>query len=195
MRRIIAGLDLETTGKEQEKGHRIIEIACVLHDLDTRARIGSFEQRINPQRGIDPDAQAVHGISFEDLVSCPVLEDVAPKISALLQRCDYVVAHNGVGFDMPFLFGELLRVGSPLPANVRVIDTMLQGRWATSDGAVPNLGTLCFASDVPYDKSLAHGATYDVEVMLQCFFKHFGSGFFTLPEQPYVYAPPCAKEK
>lgn len=189
MTRLIAGLDIETTGISQEKGHRIIEVSLILHDLDTGGRKGSFTTRINPQRPIDEDAEKVHGISFDSLVGCPVWTDVAPKLSAIMGRCDYIVAHNGEGFDMPFVFQEFLRVGVSLPT-VRLIDTMLQGRWATPDGSVPNLGALCFASDVPYDPEQAHGAEYDVEVMLACFFKLYPRGFFTLPADPFKLPSP-----
>lgn len=179
-RQIVGGLDIETTGLEQEKGHRIVELALVLRDLGTGAPVGKYVQRINPQRPIDPGAQAVHGIGLDDLLDKPTWEEVAPKVAALLQRVPIVVAHNGEGFDGPFVFRELMRVGQPLP-EVRLVDTMLQGRWATPDGAVPNLGQLCWACDVPYDKSQAHGAEYDVDVMLDCFFKQYPRGFFVLP--------------
>lgn len=190
---IVGGLDIETTGLDQPEGHRIIELAVILHDLDTQKEIGRYETRINPERGIDAKAQEVHGIAYEDLVDKPLWTAIAPKVGKLLSHCHYVVAHNGVGFDMPFLFGELIRVGEPLPS-MGVIDTMLQGRWATPDGAVPNLGALAFASNVPYDKSKAHAATYDVEVMLACFFKHYPK-FFQLPTAPYQYQLPVKEKK
>ncbi len=193
-RRIVAGFDTETTGLDQTEGHRLIEVAVLIYDLDTQERLGKFVSRINPQRGIDPKAQEVHGISYDELIREPLWEEVAPKLSALLSRCHYVVAHNGIGFDMPFVWGEFIRAGVSLP-EVAVVDTMLQGRWATPDGAVPNLGALCFASGVQYDKALAHAAEYDVSVMMQCFFRHFPAGFFTLPAQPYRYSLPTPKEK
>lgn len=193
-RLLAAGLDLETTGIDQTDGHRIIEIALAVYDLNTAARVGQFSTRINPQRGIDPKAQAVHGISFEELAGEPLWEAVAPKVSAILGRCKYVVAHNGVGFDMPFLTGELMRAGHAAPY-VGVVDTMLQARWATADGALPNLGALCFACGVEYDKSKAHGAIYDVEVMMQCFFRQFSRGFFHLPAEPYVYKVPASRKE
>ncbi len=191
---LIAGIDLETTGLAQSDGHRIIEIAIAIHDLDTQARIGKFETRINPQRPIDTGAQAVHGIGFEMLTHCPLWSSVAPKVSAILSRVRYVVAHNGLGFDMPFLYGELLRQGCSLP-EVSVVDTMQQARWATSDGSLPNLGALAFACDVPYDSAKAHAALYDVDVMMRCFFGQYPRGFFSLPTEPYRYTgtPKSAK--
>ena len=177
--------DTETTGLKQEEGHRLIEVALQLRD-DAGKVLGSYVTRINPQRGIDPKAQEVHGISFEDLIGEPLWEDVAPKLSLLLSKCDYVVAHNGEGFDLPFVVRELIRVGVSVPP-IRSIDTMLGGRWATPDGSVPNLGALAWACDVPYDKSKAHAALYDVEVMADCFYKaraYFAipSHFFELPK-------------
>jgi DNA polymerase-3 subunit epsilon len=94
--------------------------------------------------------------------------------------CNVIVAHNGNGFDLPFIAAELLRIGSPVP-NVQSVDTMLDGRWATPNGKYPNLEELCFAMDVPYDQKLAHSAEYDVNVMLDCFFKALKMGFYKLP--------------
>ena len=185
---LIAGLDLETTGLDQTEGHRIIEVALVIYELGTGKERGRIEQRINPMRGIDPKAQAVHGICAEDLIGKPQWETVGHGVSNLISRCQYVVAHNGIGFDAPFLWGEFERIGVALPS-VPIIDTMIQGRWATPDGAVPNLEALCFACNVEYDRNKAHGATYDVSVMMACFFKQYERGFFTLPSSPYVYKP------
>lgn len=184
----IAGLDIETTGLDQTTGHRIIEIAISVYELETQRKLGEYATRINPLRPIDPAAQEVHGISLEELLDKPTWETVAPKVAKLLSHCHYVVAHNGEGFDLPFIFGELIRAEVALPT-VGSLDTMLQGRWATPDGSLPSLQALCFASGVPYDTNKAHGAIYDVDVMMQCLFKHFGS-FFALPTAPYQYTVP-----
>lgn len=192
---VVAGLDIETTGLDQADNHRIIELAISLFDLNTKEKIGSFLTQINPQRSIDPKAQEVHGISFESLIEKPLWSAVAPKVAALLGRCHYVVAHNGLGFDMPFLYGELIRAGQAQP-KVGLIDTMLQARWATADGALPNLGALCFACGVEYDKAKAHSALYDVHVMMECFFSQYERGFFSLPKTQYEYeVPKSRKEK
>lgn len=182
---IIAGVDIETTGLDQEKGHRIIEFAAVIYRFDPAAHVateaGKFVQRINPERAIDPAAYAVHGINYEDVAYSPKWNEVAPKISKLLSAADIVVAHNGNGFDLPFIAAELLRVGQPVP-DVVSVDTMLEGRWATPMGKVPNLGELCFACGVDYDPSQAHAAEYDVRVMMDSFFIAHRKGFVQLPE-------------
>lgn len=176
---LIFGLDIETTGLEQEKGHRIIEIAMVGFDVETRKPKGAYVKRINPARAIDPKAQAVHGISLADLAGEPAWEAIAPDIYKLLNAADYVVAHNGNRFDLPFIAMELMRVGQPIP-NVTPIDT-LDARWATPDGKMPKLQELCWAFDVDYDPAKAHGARYDVDVMMQCFWIGLDRGLFSLP--------------
>ena len=51
--------------------------------------------RFNPRRSIDPKAQAVHGISLEELAAEPLLADHAGKIAAYMGACSALVAHNG----------------------------------------------------------------------------------------------------
>lgn len=175
---ILGALDTETTGLEWGD-HRFIEV--FVHRLGTDGK--SLEEklfRIHPQRSIQPAAQAVHKISLADLAGCPAWEDVAPDIHSMLSRCDLLVAHNGEGFDLPFLNYEFERVGLP-KLKVPMFDTMLEGRWATPIGKVPNLGELCWACEVDYDGSKAHAADYDVRVMMDCFFKGVEWGFFSPP--------------
>jgi DNA polymerase-3 subunit epsilon len=177
----ILGLDTETTGLDQAKGHRIIEVAGIHAEWDgTRmSLLRKFTKRINPERSIDPDAQAVHHISAVDLAGEPLWPEVAPAVMAQLYLADVVVCHNA-SFDGPFLAAELLRVGLT-PPPVEIFCTMEAGRWATGQGKLPRLGELCWALGVAYDESKAHAAEYDVIVMLQCLAKGLKRGFYQLP--------------
>jgi DNA polymerase-3 subunit epsilon len=176
MTNIIGGLDLETTGLDQSAGHRIIEIAILLYNLESEQFLGKFVQRINPMRPIDPAAQAVHGITFDQLAAAPVWETVAPRVSQILSKIQYGIAHNGYGFDFPFLAAELMRVGVAVPV-FEPIDTMTESRWATPLGKNPNLRELCFACGVDYDPSKAHAAEYDVTQMMAAYFVARAQGF------------------
>lgn len=176
---LLIGLDLETTGLDWATGHRIMELAALLYDENAVLK-GQFVQRYNPQRPVDPKAQAVHGISFEMVSECPTLDRDAVKIATLLNKADVIVAHNGEDFDLPFLNHELTLLGAPT-VKTPLVDTLTQGRWATPMGKIPNLGELCFATGVPYDPSKAHGAAYDVKVMMEAFFKGWKKGFFSIP--------------
>lgn len=182
----VAGVDIETTGLAQAEGHRIIEIAILIYELATERYVGKYVTRINPLRPIDPKAQAVHGISFEELSSCKTWEEIAPDVSKVFSKVDgALVAHNGVGFDMPFINAELARVGLP-KVILPVVDTMLQARWATPNGKSPNLGELCFACGIDYNSDEAHAAEYDVKVMLASFFEGYRTGFFKIESETLI---------
>jgi DNA polymerase III subunit epsilon len=178
---LIAGIDLETTGLEIGD-HRIIEVYVGLWDSTQRMRrMEPLNLRIHPQRTIMPAAQAVHRISIQDLQGCPIWDrSVAQMVWNGIAAADVVVAHNGEGFDLPFLNYEFKRVGVP-EVSTPMFDTMLNGRWATPHGKVPNLAELCFACGVNYDVSRAHAADYDVERMMECLFKGADWGFYELP--------------
>lgn len=178
---IVAGTDIETTGLEQEKGHRIIEISLDLYKSTDGLEFVSmgpvWTRRINPLRPIDPAAEHVHKISLSDLRGEPEWDEVAPELTKLLSRCDLVVGHNGEGFDFPFIGLELIRIGHDIPS-FEIFDTMLQGRSATGMGKVPNLGELCFAFGIDYDPAVAHAAEYDTKKMMECFFTGLRWGVF-----------------
>lgn len=179
----IGFLDLETTGLEQSKGHRIIELAFLLYsyDQDTGEQkpIGKFVQRVNPDRAIDAKAQAVHKISINDLMGEPLWEDVVDKVVKVLSRINMLVCHNAE-FDGNFIAGEILRVGRKLP-NPELFCTMDEGRFATYDGFPPSLRKLCECFGITYDLSKAHGAEYDILLTAKCFFMGLQRGVYNLP--------------
>jgi DNA polymerase-3 subunit epsilon len=176
---LLTGIDLETTGLDPDKGHRIVEIAMLTYDTDSRELVDSYIQRFNPERPIDTEAQAIHGICFEDLVGCPKFTDKAGEIFDRLNNADFLLAHN-LAFDAPFVGSELVAAGKGIP-DIGGICTMENGRWACADGKLPNLGELCFALGVEYDVAKAHGAEYDIQVAIECFFKGLDRGFYELP--------------
>lgn len=175
---IIAGVDIETTGFDHNDD-RIVEIAIVLHKDDRQPAL-RYVKRVHPQRSISPGAQRVHGISIPDLVDCPPWEETGHTVSKILDKADLLVGHNGDKFDVPFIIAQLMRVGAAMPS-FHTFDTMLEGRWATFNGKYPKLGELCFALDVAYEPEKAHSALYDVDVMMECFYRGLDRGSFTLP--------------
>lgn len=176
--------DIETTGLKQEDGHRIIEVALSCWGFNTvtgeRRKVGkSYIQRINPERPIDPGAEAVHGIKLADLRGKPKWKEVAPIVEKILAKTDLFVAHNAA-FDAPFLALELVREGFPMP-NFNVFCTMDQGRKATGMGKVPNLGELAYACGFDYDTEQAHSAAYDTSLLEQCYWVGVERGLFKSP--------------
>jgi len=102
-------LNIETTGLDSAKGHRIIEIAAV-ELLDRRVSGNHFHRFLNPERAINPGAQAVHGITLEFLKDKPKFAEVAQEFLTFMRGAE-LVAHNAP-FDVAFLNCELSLIGS-----------------------------------------------------------------------------------
>lgn len=100
-------LDCETTGTDRARD-QIIEV-CIQRGLR-----GGFSERwrIKPSVPIHPDAQAVHGITSEQLAACRPFVDHADAIVAEIAGADVIVGYN-VAFDLEMLHGELARAGKP----------------------------------------------------------------------------------
>jgi DNA polymerase-3 subunit epsilon len=112
-------LDLESTGTNW-RFDRIVEFAGIKVCPDGREE--SLTLRIRPEIPIPPEATAIHGISNDDVASCPILSEAARDILRFLQGAD-LCGFNILRFDLPLLTQELGRAGfSYPPANVRVID-------------------------------------------------------------------------
>jgi len=101
--------DCETTGTDRERD-QVIEL-CVQRGLDERAP--SQVWRIKPSVSIHPGAQAVHGISAEELADCPGFEAIAAEIAEVFSAADIIVGYNLV-FDIDMLQAEYARIGAPL---------------------------------------------------------------------------------
>lgn len=182
MSQIVVGVDTETTGLEYADGHRIFEIALCARDLNTGATIKDISLRFNPKREISAKAYEITGVKLSDLVAEPLFESKAASIATILNNATAVVAHNGLGFDKPFIEHELGLCGISLRQDLVWFDTMLHGLWATQDGKRPTLRELAFALGYEYDEEKAHGALYDTQLMMDCFFTARNKyGFFQLP--------------
>ena len=104
--------DIESTGLNVATD-RIVEISIVKvspggpgqpNDVEVKTR------RINPTIPITPGAQAVHGISDEDVKDCPTFKQVAKSLARLMEGCD-IAGYNSLKFDIPMLAEEFLRAG------------------------------------------------------------------------------------
>lgn len=175
---LICGLDLETTGLDPDKGHKIIEFGALLY-TDKGDFVTKLVRRIDPLRSIDADAQMIHGISYSEVDGEPTFPDLAEEIRSFIDQAAVLVIHNAA-FDTNFLAHEFVFAGVT-PPNKPVYCTMENGRWATFEGKKPSLQELCFALGVEYDPVKAHAAEYDIERMMICYFEGIRRGFFNKP--------------
>ena len=91
--------DLETTGLDLVKD-RIIQISYIKVNLDgTEERHNQF---INPGMSIPPIVVELTGISDEDVKDAPTFKQLAPKLAAAFEGCDFA-GYNSNNFDIRVL--------------------------------------------------------------------------------------------
>ena len=104
--------DIESTGLNVASD-RIVEISLVKVSPGAPGQPNKVEvktRRLNPTIPITPGAQAVHGISDEDVKDCPTFKQIAKSLAKQMEGCD-IAGYNSLKFDIPMLAEEFLRAG------------------------------------------------------------------------------------
>lgn len=157
-------LDTETTGINPKEGHRIIEIGCV--ELINRRFTGNnFHVYINPEREIEAEAIAVHGITNERLAHEPKFRDIAQSFFDYIQGAELVI-HNAA-FDVGFIDHEFALLKPALPPVAQycgILDTLKLAR-DLHPGQKNNLDALCRRYDINNSHRTLHGALLDAEIL------------------------------
>ena len=113
--------DTETTGLEPSRGDRIIQIGATRIVAARLHRQETFEQLVDPERGLSAAGIAIHGIRPEVLQGQPKLAAVLPAFHTFANDT-VLVAHNAA-FDMRFL--ELAEADTGVRFEQPVLDTLL----------------------------------------------------------------------
>ena len=156
-------LDTETTGLDAREGHRVIELGCV-RLRNRRHTEDKFHSYLNPERGIDPGAQEVHGISSEFLEDKPYFSDVVDAFIEFIQGNELVI-HNAP-FDVEFLNRELELMGDSrrIEELCKVTDSLHLARQM-HPGQRNSLDALCRRYGVDNSGRELHGALLDAEIL------------------------------
>ena len=163
MREIV--FDTETTGLSAASGDRIVEIGCI--ELINRVETGmSFHSYFNPDRAMDPAAQAIHGLSDVFLSDKPFFEDKVEDLLDFLGDSP-LVAHNA-RFDFSFLNHELGACGRLHISESRMVDTLVLAR-ARHPGAKHSLDALCNRFGIDRSHRVMHGALLDAQLLAQVY--------------------------
>ena len=96
--------DVETTGLDPLRGHRIIEIAGIRMENGVIVEEKNFVSLVNPEREIPSEARQVNKISDDDVKTAPTIDIVLPQFLEFTKGTT-LVAHNAQ-FDMGFLETE-----------------------------------------------------------------------------------------
>jgi DNA polymerase III subunit epsilon len=157
--------DTETTGLEPHLGHRVIEIAALEleNDLPTGRH---FHVLVHPDRDIPEDATRIHGFTIAHLAGKPRFGDIVEDVVAFFGEVP-LIAHNAP-FDFGFLNAEFARLGLPLLAEARMIDTLVLAK--TRFPGMPNsLDALCRRFAIDLSARTAHNALLDCRLLAEVY--------------------------
>lgn len=89
-------LDVESTGLTAKD--QVVELAYMVldNDITSLSCKSKFNQRYKPNAKMNPYAQAVHGIAFRELLTCPSTTKIE------LPEITYMIGHN-IAFDVRLL--------------------------------------------------------------------------------------------
>jgi len=167
MRQVI--LDTETTGIDPKEGHRLVEIGAV-EMVNRRLTGNTYHQYINPERHIDAEVVAVHGIDDERVANEPVFAAIVDEFWAFIAGAELVI-HNAA-FDVGFIDHELARLNKarggqplgPVAEHCSILDTLSLARQK-HPGQRNNLDALCKRYEVDNGQRVLHGALLDAEIL------------------------------
>lgn len=161
----VLGVDIETTGLDQYNDE-ILSVSIV----DGSGNV-LFDRMFRPSIAKEwPYAQAVNGISPEDVKECPEIYGSLEEISDILSKGDVIVTYNGIHFDLPWLRSK----GVSIP-DVPVCDVMLDfapiyGEWNyfRNDYYWQKLTTCAFHYNIDFR---AHDSLEDVRATMACMYR------------------------
>lgn len=162
MRQVI--LDTETTGLSPKDGHRVIEIGAV-ELIDRKLTGNHYHQYINPERDVDEEALAVHGISNHFLLDKPKFIAIIDEFIQFVDGAELII-HNAP-FDVGFLNHEFALAGTKYPkidAICKVFDSLVYAR-KKHPGQRNSLDALCSRYGIDNSNRDLHGALLDSEIL------------------------------
>jgi DNA polymerase III subunit epsilon len=159
----ILGLDFETTGLLPSED-RIIEVGAVLWDWERGLPVTMLSNLVSADAPLPQEITQLTGITDELLSEFGLPEQsVMRDLESLIARADFIMAHNGNGFDKPFYEATCKRLGYQ-PADALWLDTRVDIRYPESI-SVRNLTHL--AAEHGFLNPFAHRAVFDVLTMLR----------------------------
>lgn len=166
----LLGLDLETTGLDTAKD-RITELGVALWDVETKRPLYVADQFFHEEGFPTLSSEIVKLTGITDQILAEfglppriILEQLEEIVTR--HKPDYIVAHNGEGFDRPLLLAELDRHG--------VVGSTLRGLpWIDSRSDIPHptepdsRRLRHLALDCGFINPFEHRALFDVLTMLR----------------------------
>jgi DNA polymerase-3 subunit epsilon len=166
-------LDTETTGLYPEKGHRIIEIACL--EMVNRQITGNhYHCYLNPERSVEIGAFNVHGLTEEFLSDKSKFIDVTHEFLPYIKGAELII-HNAK-FDVGFINHELKLAKADIQSIescCMITDTLAMAR-RKHPGQRNSLDALCKRYNVDNSKRTLHGALIDCQLLADVYLLMMG---------------------
>ncbi len=186
-------LDTETTGLDPLSGHRVIEVGA-LEMVERRLTGQQFHYYLNPERLVEEQAVAIHGLNNQFLADKPLFASIVNELLAFIDGAELII-HNAP-FDVKFLEHEFLLAGVKpvkITARATVTDTLVMAR-KMHPGQKNSLDALCKRYKVDNAHRNLHGALLDAAILAQVYlaltggqkslFLHEPVGAGSIPVQP-----------
>ncbi|MHB8920431.1 MAG: DNA polymerase III subunit epsilon [Halothiobacillus sp.] len=157
-------LDTETTGLPAIEGHRLVEIGAV-ELLDRRLTGQNYHVYLNPERQVDPEALAIHGLDDGFLAEQPKFAEIVTEFLAFIGGSELII-HNA-DFDVGFINNELdrlPRLGQLADYVMKVTDSLAMARQKYP-GQRNSLDALCRRLNIDNSARILHGALLDSEIL------------------------------
>ena len=152
-------VDTETTGLG--KDDKICEVAYIHVDDDLNV-ISHSTSLINPGRPISAGAGAINGITDAMVADAQTIEAyMAGEGSAMVDHDVLIIGHS-IAFDMKYL-------GQHLPESVKTLCTLKCARYIYPDAENHKQATLAYMLGITTDRSKAHSADGDIDVLIGIF--------------------------
>ncbi len=160
-------VSVEATGPSPEEGDRIVELAAV-EMIDGVFTYRSYRTYLNPERGVNTGALAVHGISDECLRDAPVFGDIASELSDFLRGAELITHH--APFNLGFLKTELAQAnGEPLASLCAGIEDTYQTAKSLRRNKKNDINTLVKDFNILMPKRTLHGTELDAYLVGQIY--------------------------
>jgi DNA polymerase-3 subunit epsilon len=176
-------LDTETTGREPQDD-RVIEVAALelINDVPTGRH---FHALVDPQRDVSEEATRVHGFTRGDLQGKPTFSEIAHGLIAFFGDAK-LIAHNAP-FDAAFLNMEFGRLGLPLLAEERIVDTLALAK-AHFPGMRNGLDALSRRLGIDLSERTTHSLLFDCRLLAEVYLELTGSRQepAAAPKQPKI---------
>ena len=163
-------LDTETTGKNPQDGHRILEIGAIEID-QAKTTNNFFHTYLNPEKHIDAEVVAVHGIDNEKVKDSPKFAEIVDDFLEFIKDSELFI-HNA-DFDIRFLNAELARLqkGTIWDYVKKITCTLKMARSYFPTDKRFSLDKLCEKFSIDNSSRTFHGALLDSQLLAEVYFK------------------------